>query len=817
MDNENQETSTRKSRKDMNREVLNQLTTANQMFVRNDFQSCITTLKSILKRSPKNSKAYFMLGLVFEEMGEDIKAYNFYLISSQLMKTNWSLWGKLYDLSTKLNLLTDKLYYIQMLQKKYNKRDLVDEKLQLYRILKSKYKILETKIEMFYFDGVDFDIFNIIRTETKHKTRTAQCCLLLIKFYKQYSEKCGLDFLMNIFRLQYDTGYLIGTRNLIERYLLVNNIRLPNDIKIIYIICCLMNKDTSPKEEVNNNKDMEDLDFREFSEKVFESKESIFNDLKNRNRSFDIYIKDDNLEFYREELSKTLSLDSLLGNKNPFDKFSSIDFLISDTSFWDTFNEPDYIKGLLEVLKDSEHDDQYIKILKILERRVDSMNEYVFSKFGDFYSTKKDLNNSLFYYQKTLEVNPDNNSVKSKLYEIYKNMGNLDLAHKFRTISSLVNFVEDIENEDKSKLISTKDKCNENRDQYLKTRALFKTNMDEYHEKVKPLVEDFLENRFIFTKLKRYKLVDADSKLCTDKALIYEDDRDSLRLLSLHGLDTNEWSAVLLEYIISNIVKGKFKEASFLLKKCLECDLFKKEKDIYTQFIFLTIKHSIHYNDLNLLSNCFKNIFYVFKDYSWANFLFYLLHFFPDYILKRSYGNIVRNIRRVFRRNYIHISGKRKEEYKTIYRSLDLNILLSTFFMKNIIHKSYKIINSIILSDSFKDKMIYNIILIITYKSRANENKNEMLRKGINGLKSLLSICSNEEYFNLSYNIGIAYHMLGYVGFAEKHYTETLLSKNIELRRMARLSLIIIYRKANNLTMLKKVFEEDDYIEKKEF
>ncbi|WUR04009.1 transcription factor tau-like protein [Vairimorpha necatrix] len=780
-----------KSKKDKNLEIKRLFSLTNTSFVRNDFPTCISLLKTILSLDPKNPNAYFMLGLIFEELKDDLKSYNFFLISSQLMRSNYQLWHKLYELSTKYNLLLDKLYFIQKLQRNKNTRELVVEKLQIYKILKYKYKVLETKIELFYFDGVDFNIFNVIRNETRHKRRTGQCALLLIKYFKENPNKCGLGFLCEIIRLQYETGYFYGTRNLIEKYL-INTSEMTQDIRIIYIICVLINRDTTKNEEIQDKSDdIEDLDNFEdaqFRESLFEAQGSVFKNIISKDKSY----------------SKTLNINTILSNDC---SFTDLESLINDEYFWNNFKESKYIKGLLKVLENLSMFDLYLEILNKLEHKVTDMREFVYKSKADFYYKKGDLNNSLFYYQKILEINPDLNSVKTNLYEIYKKLGNVDLANKFCTVASLINFVDDIEN--KNKFECSKEKCNENRDLYTKSRVLFKENRnEEYFVSVRPLVDEFLENRLIFPKYKKHKLFTKDSNLIENLSAISSNNDTHVRYLSLSGLNIDEWSAVLLEFTISNIKKGNLKEASHLLKKSLECEIFKKRQDIYLQFIFMTIKHCIFYNDLHFLTSCIKKAIKVTRDYSWSNLYFYLLNFFPDYILKRSYGNIQMNIRRTYKRNGQCLKNKENAAIST-YKNLDLNILLSSFFVKNIAKRSYKILKDIVLNDNFRDKMTYYLILIITYKCRNNETKNEMLKEGINGLKKLLEESNKEEYCNVCYNLGVTYHTLGYVGIAEKYYKEAMKSQNKELRRMGRLSLMIVYRK-NNSHLLKKLYDEDE-------
>lgn len=846
--------------------ITRKLTEANRLFVRNDFSNCISILKNVLKKSPKNSKAYFMLGLVFEEMKEDIKAYNFYLVASQLMKTNYGLWQKLYELSTKLNLITDKLYFIEILQKHKNTRELVAEKYMICKILKKKYKILEVLIEFFYFDGVDFEIFEKIRSETKHKLRTAICANMLIKYFKSNVYKCGMDFLINIIRLQFDTGYFFGTRNLIEDYLIKNKIDLPRDIRLIYLICNLMNdekfikikendqKDQNLKNEdiflkeimnnsknykvFNNGKDkvnileinedyfecynvkdkdfIEEKEYKLLTEQIFESKESIFANLNINN------------DEYKYEVSQTLNLSNFLSN-SPFNVHDNIDRLINDQVFWKNFIEIKVLNSLLDILDTLNMNDKYFLIIQNLEKYT-KFEEYYLEKYGYFYYKIKNFDLSVFYYQKLLEINPDNNKIKTKLYEIYIYFGNIDLANKFKTISKLIHYIDDIKNDEKSKNYSI-EKCNEYRQVYLKCMKLFDHDINLFLKECYFLVEDFVNNKYIFSSLKKTNIIF----------------RDNTRPKSLHGLNSEEWADVLIDFILAKITLNDFFEVSSLLKKCLACEIFRKKK-VYYKFVYLTIKHSIHLNDLSLLQFCFSKVFSTFYDYNWANFYFYLLNFFSDYNSKRSYSNMLRNIRRVFKRNNIFIKKSKnfkfnkliqvnddnnfyvsseieKQKFNDVitntsimnykrkiskYKSLTLNLLLGSFFTKSISPKSYKLINNIILDENIKNKLIYNLILIITFKCRINENKNEMLKEGLNGLKNLLPLCSNEEYYMVNYNIGVVYHTLGYIGFAEKYYKECLSSNNMELKRLSRLNLLIIYKK-NNSVCYRKYYEEDDF------
>lgn len=85
MNNELSLKSTKKKRRKFT-ELELKIKEANTFFIQNNLNECISKAKDVLLKYPKCDRAYFLLGLVFEEKNDIIKAYNFYLIAAQLMK-----------------------------------------------------------------------------------------------------------------------------------------------------------------------------------------------------------------------------------------------------------------------------------------------------------------------------------------------------------------------------------------------------------------------------------------------------------------------------------------------------------------------------------------------------------------------------------------------------------------------------------------------------------------------------------------------------------------------------------------------------------
>lgn len=66
----------------------------------------------------------------------------------------------------------------------------------------------------------------------------------------------------------------------------------------------------------------------------------------------------------------------------------------------------------------------------------------------------------------------------------------------------------------------------------------------------------------------------------------------------------------------------------------------------------------------------------------------------------------------------------------------------------------------------------------------------------------------NELLCVIMYNTGRAYHQFGILGFAESYYKNSLVSQNIELRRLALFNLSIIYRRNKSTALPKELIKK---------
>lgn len=218
--------------------IKNFMAVANSLYVKNDFYKCIEVLKEVIRLSPKNSHAYFTLGLIFEERGEFTEAYHCFLVTAYLQKNNYELWRKLYDYSRILGYERERIYFIEVLQKKDNNREMIIEKMNLY--CGNKLKELMCRIELFEFDGVDDNIFTDIYKETNHKARIGRLSRMLYRYLLKNGNKCSNYYIEQLIKLKYQASSFNNLKTIFDKYLLTRT-EIDIELRTIYIIASVYN------------------------------------------------------------------------------------------------------------------------------------------------------------------------------------------------------------------------------------------------------------------------------------------------------------------------------------------------------------------------------------------------------------------------------------------------------------------------------------------------------------------------------------------------------------------------------------------------
>lgn len=83
-------------------EISRKLGEANIFYAKRQYEEAIHVLKEVVMLAPNLSETYHTLGLVYEEIGDEKKAMNFYMLAAHLApKDHPSLWKRLFTLSIK--------------------------------------------------------------------------------------------------------------------------------------------------------------------------------------------------------------------------------------------------------------------------------------------------------------------------------------------------------------------------------------------------------------------------------------------------------------------------------------------------------------------------------------------------------------------------------------------------------------------------------------------------------------------------------------------------------------------------------------------
>lgn len=83
-------------------EISRKLGEANILYAKQQYEEAIHVLKEVVMLAPNLSETYHTLGLVYEEIGDEKKSMNFYMLAAHLApKDHPSLWKRLFSLSIK--------------------------------------------------------------------------------------------------------------------------------------------------------------------------------------------------------------------------------------------------------------------------------------------------------------------------------------------------------------------------------------------------------------------------------------------------------------------------------------------------------------------------------------------------------------------------------------------------------------------------------------------------------------------------------------------------------------------------------------------
>ncbi|ORX45140.1 TPR-like protein [Piromyces finnis] len=83
---------------------------ANVAYSNKQYQEAIQYLHSIIQSAPNANQAWFLLAIIHEELREELKAFQFYLVAAHITKKDGSLWKRLGLMAKNLNQIEEAIY-----------------------------------------------------------------------------------------------------------------------------------------------------------------------------------------------------------------------------------------------------------------------------------------------------------------------------------------------------------------------------------------------------------------------------------------------------------------------------------------------------------------------------------------------------------------------------------------------------------------------------------------------------------------------------------------------------------------------------------
>ncbi|ODV78425.1 TPR-like protein [Suhomyces tanzawaensis NRRL Y-17324] len=100
----------RSTNRELDPEVRQNLSLANEAFVRNDFQVAMNLYLEVIKKDPKNFSAYKTLGEIYKQEGRLNKCCNYWLLAANIHPWDSQFWSNVAELSTELGHIDQAIY-----------------------------------------------------------------------------------------------------------------------------------------------------------------------------------------------------------------------------------------------------------------------------------------------------------------------------------------------------------------------------------------------------------------------------------------------------------------------------------------------------------------------------------------------------------------------------------------------------------------------------------------------------------------------------------------------------------------------------------
>eukprot|EP00866_Antonospora_locustae_P000427 jgi/Antlo1/427/915 len=846
-------------------EVQDLLRDAYMFFVQSDLTKCKQKLEIAMQLSSTCPQIYQTLGTIFEDQGNMEKAFYFFLISAHIKKTDIELWKKLYFFTFELNMLEERVKILSEIQKLHDSKDIVLEKIWLYEKIGNEFKASEAETELIKFEGCVPAILYSALAKLKNMLQVRKVCKKVLLIVMKSQLRMDTSFMIQLIYISFKSKCFYYLRKFFHKNVIFTSEKLSLDLRLIFLITEIMCTDKLletmcffaeyEEKDVYANMDLilylaDALYFKKF----YDACNEVLLMLKNLKGMCHLCFLE-----YEADTKYTIS-------SSPSSSHGLL-MLRSSARTAVTRHGSGMILGetISYILSKEEHDKEMKCSTGNMELAAgeENQSQTVIKKFFGssvvnrrgralFLQDEIDIRQApllvklnrkdegLQLYLKLYAEDPLNYQVKQAISEIYYELGAHDLARQYSIKKDAVDIINDLTDIDKRVFRYTIEECRTIREAFLAVSHIDPLSIDyacipSFLSACQPLVRDCESNPFLLNSDKKFKaFLTQDERLGNqmpdiDVCKIIEERKEltvrekrykSARLMSLHGLDINEWHCLLTKYVLGCHRVGQNHDATRVLKRALSSFIMRDDEVVLVKMVFLGIRVAVQSNDLNLLIYSVKKLDTKLSA-RYFSLVYYFLNFLNTSLQRGDFMAFQRNLQRLYKRKLKNVckdlenldfSSSESDDKPITHATKEheslfmyLNSCLPNFLYPSTLERICRMTRS--RSKSLETEITLSAIFLCQSTSRKISNRKLFIDKGLGILKNLEKRAKQEDKAVVWYNLGRAYHQFGILGIAEMFYRKSMETINMELKRMAAFNLVLIYKKNGSSALHRGILE----------
>lgn len=453
--------------------------------------------------------------------------------------------------------------------------------------------------------------------------------------------------------------------------------------------------------------------------------------------------------------------------------------------------------------------------------------------YGNILIKVKSYDKAACVFTDLLKTDKTSVEYKCKLFEIYENQGNLNLANQYK-------FSDDLEKHktyDKGSFYFNNEQCCKIRNIY---ESLFKNKPDSTI--VEFLLEDFFSNKFVqnetgkFTsffernkKYNEYEKIGQEIVVVNEIVSKREKVSKYVELSCLHGLSIKEWRKVLfyamsfyLQKLENNPTKQNIEEFYLVIRRMCKVRFWDSQ---ITEFDLVYLKVCLIYQNQDVFCDCLK-IFLQKTNYSVFNLHYFLMRFLKDITSNENFVKIAKTVQRFYvlrfeKRQEIELDNTQNELtvncnndfikstsnllfYETLSKSeltyeekeamYTETIFLNSYFPRYVYNTTIKKVKNTTRTNTYEERMLLGLLYLNNSKSRSLSDKLENLHIARDLILEASEMDDLDESIK-NYNLAKFYYYTGNLVEAEKYFLNCADLKNNDVKKLALFNLSLICQK----------------------